>query len=295
LTAFGTGEIRRKRKMLNQLIESNSDAPENRTRGRLLLTTFVMVFSLCLSAVTYSLFAKELGTGTQELEISTLVAPIAEEVPPAPVSKQEMPEPSNTVQSALPSRRTNTLRIEESPIAPKGVSTAPNTEKARPVGNFLTSDKVEGDGIQGARIGNSGTEGVSGIGTADSGGSEPSTEVLEKPKTPPAPPTRKPIEEIAQKPKTPPIISTGVVNGKAKFLPKPIYTAAAKSVRAAGAVSVQVLIDEAGDVVSAKAVDGHPLLRSEAEKAARSAKFSPTLLSKQAVKVSGIIVYKFSM
>jgi outer membrane biosynthesis protein TonB len=56
---------------------------------------------------------------------------------------------------------------------------------------------------------------------------------------------------------------------------------------------VQVLIDESGRVVSASATGGHPLLRAAAEAAARGARFSPTLLSGQAVKVSGIITYNF--
>jgi TonB family protein len=58
-------------------------------------------------------------------------------------------------------------------------------------------------------------------------------------------------------------------------------------------VNVQVTIDEAGNVTSASAVSGHPLLRQVAAQAARGAKFKPTLLSGQAVKVSGIIVYNF--
>jgi TonB family protein len=85
----------------------------------------------------------------------------------------------------------------------------------------------------------------------------------------------------------------GVVNGKASILPKPPYTAAAKAVRASGTVSVQVLIDEEGNVVSANATSGHPLLRAASEKAAREAKFYPTELCGQRVKVSGIIVYNF--
>jgi TonB family protein len=88
-------------------------------------------------------------------------------------------------------------------------------------------------------------------------------------------------------------ISGGVVNGKAKFLAKPIYPAAAKAVRASGAVNVQVLIDEEGNVVSASAVSGHPLLRAASENAARESKFAPTSLSGQLVKVSGVIVYNF--
>jgi TonB family protein len=95
-----------------------------------------------------------------------------------------------------------------------------------------------------------------------------------------------------QMPKT---ISGGVVNGKAVNLPKPNYPSAAKAVRATGAVSVQVVIDEIGDVISARAVSGHPLLHQAAVTAARQAKFQPILLTGKPVKVSGIIVYNFVM
>ncbi|MBA3633283.1 MAG: TonB family protein [Acidobacteria bacterium] len=86
---------------------------------------------------------------------------------------------------------------------------------------------------------------------------------------------------------------SGVLNGKATNLPKPPYPAVAKTVRATGAVTVQVTVDENGNVVSANAVSGHPLLRASAEQAARQAKFSPTLLSGKPVKVTGVIVYNF--
>ena len=89
-------------------------------------------------------------------------------------------------------------------------------------------------------------------------------------------------------------ISGGVLNGKAIDLPKPTYPAAARAVRATGAVNVQVTVDEKGDVVSAEAVSGHPLLRASATMAARKAKFNPTLLSGKPVKVTGIIVYNFT-
>ncbi len=88
-------------------------------------------------------------------------------------------------------------------------------------------------------------------------------------------------------------ISGGVLNGKATNLVKPPYPAAAKAVRAEGAVNVQVTIDEEGSVISASAVSGHPLLRAAAVQAARTSKFSPTTLSGQPVKVTGIIVYNF--
>lgn len=88
-------------------------------------------------------------------------------------------------------------------------------------------------------------------------------------------------------------ISGGVLNGKALSLPKPAYPAAARAVNASGAVNVQVTIDEQGNVVSATAVSGHPLLRRAAEQAALEAKFNPTLLSGQPVSVTGVLVYNF--
>ena len=88
-------------------------------------------------------------------------------------------------------------------------------------------------------------------------------------------------------------VSAGIVNGKATSLPKPEYPAAALAVKASGAVNVQVTIDENGNVISASAVSGHPLLRQAAEQAARQATFRPTILSGQPVKVTGVIVYNF--
>ena len=91
-----------------------------------------------------------------------------------------------------------------------------------------------------------------------------------------------------------PPIQGGVLNGKAISLPHPEYPQAAAAVRASGAVSIQITVDENGDVISAVAASGHPLLRAAAESAAREAKFSPTLLSGNPVKVSGVIVYNFA-
>lgn len=93
----------------------------------------------------------------------------------------------------------------------------------------------------------------------------------------------------------PKTISGGIVNGKAISLPAPQYPEAAKAVNASGAVSVQVLIDEEGNVISASAISGHPLLRAASEKAARNAKFRPTQLSGQPVKVTGTISYVFNL
>jgi len=88
-------------------------------------------------------------------------------------------------------------------------------------------------------------------------------------------------------------ISGGVLNGKAVHLVTPPYPAIARSAHASGAVQVQVLIDENGNVISARAMSGHPLLQAAAVAAARSSKFTPTKLSGQPVKVNGVIIYNF--
>lgn len=88
-------------------------------------------------------------------------------------------------------------------------------------------------------------------------------------------------------------IHGGVLNGKALELPAPAYPAAARAVRASGSVSVQLVIGEDGEVISATAVSGHPLLRSAAAEAAKLAKFAPTKLEGKPVKVSGVLTYNF--
>jgi Ca-activated chloride channel homolog len=92
-------------------------------------------------------------------------------------------------------------------------------------------------------------------------------------------------------PKAP--VSGGVLNGKAVSLPKPVYPLAAKNMGVAGIVTIEVTLDETGKVISARALSGHPLLLSSCVNAARLARFSPTILSGQAVKVSGTITYTF--
>jgi Ca-activated chloride channel family protein len=98
-----------------------------------------------------------------------------------------------------------------------------------------------------------------------------------------------------QQGKIPPprVVSSGVLNGKAVILPTPVPATEAKAARASGSVSVQVTIDESGNVIAAKALGGNPLLRTAAVEAARKAKFAPTMLSGKPVKVTGAVVYTF--
>jgi len=90
-------------------------------------------------------------------------------------------------------------------------------------------------------------------------------------------------------------ISGGVLNGTALYLPPPTYPEAARRMRTFGMVTVEVVLDETGKVVSANATSGPAILREAAVQAALKARFSPTKLSGQPVKVSGTINYKFAL
>ncbi len=89
-------------------------------------------------------------------------------------------------------------------------------------------------------------------------------------------------------------VSGGVLNGRAMNMPPPEYPEQAKRMRVSGLVTVEVVVDVTGRVISAKATSGHSTLREAAERAAMRTRFSPTLLSGQPVKVAGVINYNFA-
>ena len=91
-----------------------------------------------------------------------------------------------------------------------------------------------------------------------------------------------------------PAIDGGLLNGKASSLPKPEYPAIARAAKASGTVTVEVVVDEEGNVVAAKAVSGHPLLQGAAVNAARQAKFTRTLVSGEPTQINGYLTYNFT-
>jgi TonB family protein len=135
------------------------------------------------------------------------------------------------------------------------------------------------------------------------------TEVGEAPETAPKPEPTPSVQSKSDTPlpsQPPPVQNTGAapgddrapaeggfMNGKAVDLPKAVYPEEAKKSRASGTVQVQVLVDETGKVVSAKAIFGPEGLRDAAVKAAMRAKFKPTIIGGAPVKVTGILTYDF--
>jgi TonB family protein len=103
------------------------------------------------------------------------------------------------------------------------------------------------------------------------------------------------LSSLSGKPQPKPrqAISAGVLNGKAISLPKPYYSKKAEAARAVGPVTVEILVDESGTVIGARALSGNPLLQDVAVKAARQAKFKPVSLSGQPVRFRGVVSYNF--
>ena len=276
--------------MLDQLVESRSNAKENTRRSGFLVSTFIVMACLMMGGWLYSLYGKDYGLGSGDLELSTLVAPV-------PVPEEDPPPPPERIEKVVKAAPNADVRKEiiqdmsESPIKPPDKISnekqdipprRPDRLTIKGDTNITANDAVASN-YKGAVSTNG--KGIAGEGGIPNGGNDKGGTTAPPPPPPPAP--------KATPPPVPKTISKGVINGSATSLPKPPYPAAARAVRASGAVNVQVKIDEHGNVVSASAVSGHPLLQQAAVQAARQAKFAPTLLSGQAVSVTGVIVYNF--
>ena len=84
-------------------------------------------------------------------------------------------------------------------------------------------------------------------------------------------------------------IAGGMLNSKAIYLPTPEVPPG----EASGVVLVAIVIDEQGNVVEARAVSGPQHLQAAAVNAARLARFSPTMLMGEPVRVTGTLSYSF--
>lgn len=86
--------------------------------------------------------------------------------------------------------------------------------------------------------------------------------------------------------------SGGVVRGRVLKRVEPTNPTAAMS-RLTGTVVVEVLVDEQGNVASARGLSGHPVLMNAALSAARRWKFEPSKLNGSAVQATGQITFNF--
>jgi len=263
--------------MFDSLVESGSHKEDFARKSSFFIGTAVIYGIVLLAIAIGSIYLYNESLGDPNLELVTLVAPVPVQQAPEPKA-QPKDEPKPAAASKEPQV---SMRQEISVIAPvvksQQVAKIETREIARNVPVVLGNRNI--DAVRTANVGPIGP----GTGSGGTGsGVGPVVSIADDPPPPkPSPPKR-----------TAPI-SGGVLNGKAISKPQPVYPPIAKAARASGTVTVQIVVDETGKVISASAVGGHPLLQQAAVGAARQARFSPTLLSGQPVKVSGVITYNF--
>lgn len=269
--------------MFDKLIESEPAGADFKNRRGYFMASTIVVGILFLTAVVISIYAQDFALGSERFELEAMLAPVEmAAVAPKPVRQRDLASTPSASRSDIPIRTENMSRTDEPTLIPKGLSVERNIAMARPRGDFHLGN--ENSNPSGSGRDSNGTDPLASPSTLQAA-TRP-TEIRDAETTSP------PAKVASEKPRPPK--SLGVINGIAANLPKPVYSAAAIAVHADGSVNVQVLIDESGKVVAAKAMNGHPLLRNAAEDAARKARFTPTLLSNVPVKVTGTIVYNFS-
>ncbi len=258
--------------MFENLVESGSHKEDLGRKGSFLLGTVAIYAVIGITLLVVSIMYAAANLESQDLDFITLVAPIPVPQQAAP-EKHEEAKPQNEKQN-VDVRKELIADVTRTELVPKEVSA--KASDIPPVRRGVQT-------ILGTESSNAAAPVAAGTGGTGTGPVGPTKVLAEEPPPPPEP---KPTP-----PRAP--ISGGVLNGKAISLPKPAYPPIARQAHASGTVVVQVTIDENGSVISAHAVSGHPLLQGVAVAAARGARFSPTKLSGQPVKVTGVITYNF--
>jgi protein TonB len=258
--------------MFDNLVESSSHKDDLTRKGSFIGVTALIYLVLMVVFFIAGIYWYDAHLGQMELELTTLVAPVpVPQVQKEPEAKQEA-KPTEIKQN-VDVRKELIADVSQAELVPKEVST--KASEIPPVRRGVTT-------VVGSENISSAAPLPAGPGSGTVVTTPGRINIAEEEPPPAAMPTP---------PRAP--ISGGVLNGKAISLPKPSYPPIARAAHASGTVVVQVLIDENGNVVSAKALSGHPLLQAGAVSAARQARFSPTKLSGQPVKVTGVITYNF--
>ena len=255
--------------MFEQLVESTARKRKDKRLRYFLMTAVVWVMGLS-GIVIGGVLAYDARLDEQFDVICHLITP----APPIRLGSDAQSRPRGPVS---PAQSPWTDPPRTSPI---GITTPPNTPP-------VTFDASPGDGP-----GRSG--GPPGIGDPHGVpyGVQPAAHVDPAP----APrPTPKPRTEETVIPTRPVRVSSGPLQGQAIRRVEPPYPPLAKLARIEGAVNVEVVIDEAGNVISARALSGHSLLKEAAENAARAWKWRPTLLNGSPVQVVGSITFNFTL
>jgi len=109
-----------------------------------------------------------------------------------------------------------------------------------------------------------------------------------------------PTEPIYPPPLPPPPKRTPVRIGvlepsKCIFQVDPVFPRLARIAGISGAVILEAIIDEEGNISEIKILSGHPLLRDAAVEAVRQWKYSPTILNGEPVPVVATVTIVFKL
>lgn len=272
--------------MFNQLVESRSHHAEARRKSRFFLGTLGLYALLIAALGVGSIYAYDVHLEQAGAEELILVMPVVPMHTTEDTPRTARPEPPKNVAGAnstreLPERK-DLIADVRTPLMPDKVSTIPSNALPIPNSDFVRGLK-DTNPIGGLPSPVNGTRSL----TASEGG----VRVKEAEIIDPPPPTSTPKPPLA--PQKPVSLTSKLITSKVISKPVPPYPAPAKIVRAQGPVTVEILVDEQGRVISARATSGHPFLRVAAQQAALQARFSPTILGTRPVKVTGVITYNF--
>lgn len=262
--------------MFDLLVESTSHRKNTRTVAIFALSSLGGLAAIVTVAVV-GILLTDIGLAADLDRAGVLIAGTPPSPPPPPRAQSEPV----------------TARTQATPVRPamQAVTTLPTEihppSPAPPVGPSMPSGLPTGSetGRPGGEIGGTGTD----FGDHTGHGASDATARVG---APPEPPQPQPPVEPSPKPEVIQV-ARNILVGKALRRVEPPYPQIALSAHVQGDVLVEVTVSESGNVVSARAVSGHPLLRQAAVNAANGWKFSPTILNGKPVKVVGTITFAF--
>ena len=255
----------------NSLLDS-SVSKKRKGRKVYFLMTAILWGSALIGLIIYGIYSFDARLNEQFEQLTRLAAPPPPPAP-APVQKVEQAKVQKPVkiESNIPTK-----------VAPRTIEIPKLKPPLIPTNNV--SFNVPGGTSEGGD-----SRGVpSGL---------PGGVPLGDPGALPSPPPPIKIEEPKKFEPKPTILrrSGGVLQGAAVKRVHPAYPPLAKTARISGSVTVEVTIDEEGNVISAHAISGHALLKKACEDSALKWKFNPTKLSGEPVKVIGTITFNFTL
>lgn len=161
--------------MFDRLVITQPEGADFKGRTTYFLVSGVTLSFALSAALVISLFAADLSLGTDDIELTELLAPVEmpptepklPEIQPAP---QQRPATADTAPK-VPTRKVVMARVDEAPSeVPTTISTVQNTQKERPAAGYYDVGKLDSDPVATGTSGrptDGATTGTTGLGDAN--------------------------------------------------------------------------------------------------------------------------------